>query len=247
MAEYFLKIEKPGFEKFFVGVFEAETQAQEIIDQAIAGESSIYQDAKMDVLTKTKARKEGLSSPVYGDKSNNLFESLPLELSALSGKSPNGNNKSSRETEEDEPEVEQPERKRGRPKGTTKKDKEVTQSVMQPRAMRIQGSEEIIYAYPEDRVYIVGQSQEVNVWLYNKGWHGEPLKFILPEQASGSILIGVVPYHIAALAKAVGILYMPGIRPDQKGKLMSPDELDSSKAEIQWYVPPRRTKLVIKE
>lgn len=89
---------------------------------------------------------------------------------------------------------------------------------------------------PQSSVVIVTRHAGAVEWLRQKGYTGEVIDHIdSPSQVTGKIVIGNVPLHLAAVALQVWAINMLNLRPDQRGKDLSPTEMDNAGAEIHKY------------
>lgn len=60
-------------------------------------------------------------------------------------------------------------------------------------------------------------------------WHGTA------EDVRGKHVVGVLPLHLACLAASVTEVALPDLRPDQRGKEVTPDEMDAAGARLVRY------------
>ena len=87
-----------------------------------------------------------------------------------------------------------------------------------------------------EEVVIVTRHSGVIEWLAERGITGEVIAHITdPGQIAGKIVIGALPLHLAALAERVGSIDMPGLRADQRGQDLTPEEMDGAGAALSWY------------
>lgn len=61
------------------------------------------------------------------------------------------------------------------------------------------------------------------------------LSHVLADDVRGLHVLGVLPLALAAEAASVTEVSMPGLRPDQRGKELTPDEMDAAGAELRTY------------
>jgi len=73
-------------------------------------------------------------------------------------------------------------------------------------------------------------------WLAARGITGEVIAQATPEDVAGKVVIGNLPLHLAAMTHQIGSIDMPGLRADQRGKDLTPAEMDAAGACIRWYV-----------
>lgn len=113
-------------------------------------------------------------------------------------------------------------------------------------------ADESFLAAPEARpVVVVTRHAAVVEWLCSRGFpvydtavddndnplpNWEIISHVTdPAQVAGKIVIGALPMHLAAAAYAVGVIDMPGLRPDQRGKELSLAEMVEAGATLNWY------------
>ena len=74
-------------------------------------------------------------------------------------------------------------------------------------------------------------------WLRRQGIEGEVVAHVGdPEQVRGRVVYGVLPFYLASIAAEVVTIDMPGLRQDQRGQDLSPEEMDSAGATLRTYV-----------
>lgn len=73
-------------------------------------------------------------------------------------------------------------------------------------------------------------------WLKRQGITGEVISHVDdPAQIRGRIVIGNLPLHLAAEASIIGSIELPNLRPDQRGKDLTADEMEEADARLAWY------------
>ncbi|HOW77965.1 MAG TPA: CRISPR-associated protein Csx16 [Verrucomicrobiota bacterium] len=73
-------------------------------------------------------------------------------------------------------------------------------------------------------------------WLRQHGIVGEVLAQVTdPAQIAGRVVVGALPLHLAAVAVEVMAIDMPGLRADQRGKDLTPAEMDAAGASLGRY------------
>jgi CRISPR-associated protein Csx16 len=72
-------------------------------------------------------------------------------------------------------------------------------------------------------------------WLAAKGISGQIIEHADPEDVRGKHVIGNLPLYLAALADRVSVIDMPNLTPEQRGKDLTPAEMDSSGAVLVCY------------
>ena len=73
-------------------------------------------------------------------------------------------------------------------------------------------------------------------WLAQRGITGRVITHATPEDVRGKDVYGVLPLHLAALARSVHMVDMPDLRPDQRGKDLNPADMNAAGARIVAYV-----------
>src|SRR3990167_11033666 len=75
-------------------------------------------------------------------------------------------------------------------------------------------------------------------WLRRRGIEGEVIAHATPDQVRGRICYGVVPLNLAALAAEVWTIDMPDLQASDRGRELTPEEMDGRGAELACYVGP---------
>jgi Putative CRISPR-associated protein (Cas_VVA1548) len=73
-------------------------------------------------------------------------------------------------------------------------------------------------------------------WLRLRGIEGIAIPQATPEEVTGKVVIGALPPYLACLAEEVISVDMPNLRADQRGKDLSPAEMDEAGAAMRHYV-----------
>jgi len=76
-------------------------------------------------------------------------------------------------------------------------------------------------------------------WLRRRGIVGEVAAQVSAEQVRGRIVVGILPLHLAAEAQEVLSLDMPCLTSEQRGKDLTPEEMDAAGATLTRYVVNR--------
>lgn len=93
---------------------------------------------------------------------------------------------------------------------------------------------------PPMPLLIVTRHQPTVEWLKTKGVTGEVVSHVHnPEQVKGRIVVGNLPFHLASEARAIGSIELVKLRPEQRGKELSVEEMEEAGARITWYVVSR--------
>lgn len=86
-------------------------------------------------------------------------------------------------------------------------------------------------------IIIVTRHAGMVEWLSQNGITGEVIAHVTdPEQIKNKIVVGVLPMNLAAEALAVTTVDMPGLREDQRGKELTPEEMDAAGAILKSYL-----------
>jgi len=96
-----------------------------------------------------------------------------------------------------------------------------------------------------ESVVIVTRHAGAVEWLrLRHGITGRVITHAEATDVADKIVIGVLPLHLAALAARVISIDLPGLRPDQRGKDLTPDEMDEAGATLEIYHVFNRTSKV---
>ncbi len=88
----------------------------------------------------------------------------------------------------------------------------------------------------ESPVVIVTRHQGLVKWLEARGITGEVKAQVGPADVEGKHVIGVLPLALAARAVSITTVDMPGLRPDQRGVDLTPEEMDAAGATLATYM-----------
>ena len=72
-------------------------------------------------------------------------------------------------------------------------------------------------------------------WLNQHGVNRQIRKMVGAEDIVGKSVVAILPYRIACAAKRVGIIDMPRIKADQRGKDIATSEMDDAGARLRWF------------
>lgn len=82
-------------------------------------------------------------------------------------------------------------------------------------------------------------------WLRQRGFEGKVIAQATRNDVVGCVVVGVVPLWLAAAAAEVWVIDMPDLKEEQRGKDLTPAEMDAAGASItQYYVTRGRTLMV---
>jgi len=87
-----------------------------------------------------------------------------------------------------------------------------------------------------DNFVIVTRHNGLVQWLAGHGITGSVIAQAAPSDVKGKDVVGVLPLHLASMAKSITVVDMPGLRPDQRGTNLTPDEMDQAGATMSKYV-----------
>lgn len=83
---------------------------------------------------------------------------------------------------------------------------------------------------------IVSRHAGAVAWLAQRGITGEVIAQATPEDVRGKNVIGNLPMHLASLAAKVGSIDLPRLAAADRGRDLTPEEMDAAGATIRWYV-----------
>jgi len=87
-----------------------------------------------------------------------------------------------------------------------------------------------------NNLIIVSRHAGAIEWLRRRGIEGEVISHVAdPEVIRGKTVVGNLPMHLAAAADRVGVIEMPNLPPDARGRDLSADEMEAFGASISWY------------
>ena len=73
-------------------------------------------------------------------------------------------------------------------------------------------------------------------WLKIRGIEGKIIFHVTsPEQIRNKNVFGILPLNLASLTRTLTSIDMPNIKPEQRGKDLSPQEMDSAGAVLHIY------------
>ena len=72
-------------------------------------------------------------------------------------------------------------------------------------------------------------------WLAAHGVTGQVIAQAAPDDVRGRIVVGNLPLHLAALALRVGSIDLPHLAAADRGRDLTPAEMDAAGACIRWY------------
>jgi CRISPR-associated protein Csx16 len=85
-------------------------------------------------------------------------------------------------------------------------------------------------------ILIVSRHPGAVEWLKLHGVTGEVVPHVdNPQRVVGRVVYGVLPLHLAALAQKVVAIDLPGLQADQRGKDLTPEEMDAAGAVMSTY------------
>lgn len=72
-------------------------------------------------------------------------------------------------------------------------------------------------------------------WLARQGITGSVIAQATAEDVRGKVVVGNLPLHLAALAERIGSIDMPNLAAADRGRDLTPEEMDAAGARISWY------------
>lgn len=72
-------------------------------------------------------------------------------------------------------------------------------------------------------------------WLKRQGIEGNVISQATSSDVAGKIVIGNLPLHLAVLTERIGSIDMPQLPAADRGRDLSPEEMDNFGAAINWY------------
>ena len=73
-------------------------------------------------------------------------------------------------------------------------------------------------------------------WLRRQGIAGTVIEQATADDVAGKVVIGNLPMHLAAEAHQVGSIDLPGLAREQRGRDLTPEEMDVAGACVRWYI-----------
>ena len=73
-------------------------------------------------------------------------------------------------------------------------------------------------------------------WLAAQGITGTVIEQATAEDVRGKVVVGNLPMHLASEAHQVGSIDLPGLTREQRGRDLTPEEMDAAGASIRWYI-----------
>ena len=84
-------------------------------------------------------------------------------------------------------------------------------------------------------VVIVSRHPGLVAWLAERGITGQVIAHAAPAEISGRTVIGPLPPVLAATAAWYAIVEMPGLRAEDRGRDLTPAEMDAAGAALAWW------------
>lgn len=86
-----------------------------------------------------------------------------------------------------------------------------------------------------DNTLIVSRHAGAVAWLKQHGITGTVMQHVTPDDITSMIVVGNLPVSMAALCSEYGTIDLPDLTADQRGKDLSPDEMDAAGATLRWF------------
>lgn len=99
----------------------------------------------------------------------------------------------------------------------------------------------------EEKVVIVTRHQGAVEWLKSQGIEGKVISHADADAVRGKVVIGNIPLNLAALAAVVMSIEMPNIKPEDRGRDLTSDEMIAAGAQLRAYVIFDTTDRFLKE
>ena len=84
-------------------------------------------------------------------------------------------------------------------------------------------------------VVIVSRHAGAVEWLRRHGIEGRVVAQTTPVDVIGAHVVGNLPMHLAALADLMTVIDLPGLTVEQRGKDLTPEEMDAAGAVLHSY------------
>ena len=92
---------------------------------------------------------------------------------------------------------------------------------------------------PQDRFVehvVVSRHQGLIDWLWRHDLDcGTVVSHATAEDVRGKVVYGVLPFDLAAEAREIWVVSMPGLTPEQRGKDLTPEEMDAAGAHLEGF------------
>jgi len=72
-------------------------------------------------------------------------------------------------------------------------------------------------------------------WLSLHGIEGDVIAHATPADVEGREVYGILPLNLAAEAASITTVDMPGLKPEQRGQDLTPEEMDVAGAKMTTY------------
>ena len=92
------------------------------------------------------------------------------------------------------------------------------------------------FASTEPEALIVTRHAGLVEWLALHGVEGQVITQASPDDVRGRHVVGVLPLHLAVLAASVTVVDMPRLTAEQRGKDLTPAEMDEAGATMRRYI-----------
>jgi len=73
-------------------------------------------------------------------------------------------------------------------------------------------------------------------WLRLHGVEGDVVSHVTPDDIRGRVVVGNLPVALAALCSKYGAVDLPDLRPEDRGRDLAPEEMDSAGAILRWFM-----------
>ena len=72
-------------------------------------------------------------------------------------------------------------------------------------------------------------------WLKLRGIIGDVREHVTPDDIRGRVVVGNLPVALAALCSKYGAIDLPQLQPEDRGRDLTPDEMDAAGATLRWF------------
>jgi len=88
----------------------------------------------------------------------------------------------------------------------------------------------------EPETVIVSRHAGAVAWLAAQGITGTVIEQATADDVRGKVVVGNLPLDLAAEAHQVGSIDLPGLLREQRGRDLTPAEMNAAGATLRWYV-----------
>lgn len=85
-------------------------------------------------------------------------------------------------------------------------------------------------------IVIVSRHAGAVAWLAQQGITGPVIAQAAADDVRGKVVVGNLPLHLVAEAHQVGWIDMPYLSPADRGRDLTPAEMEAAGAAVRWYI-----------